>query len=80
MVKRLFEYFLNIRTEEVVRRVLPYLNNSKRIVDIGSGTGLVAKLLSDKGLDVTAVDVVDFHGPRFIKPSLCQLESFGLAK
>ena len=49
-------------------RILPYLKSSKKIVDIGSGTGDVALLLTQRGMDVTPVDVADFHGPRLVKP------------
>lgn len=55
------------RSSVVVQRVIPYLKNSKKIVDIGSGTGDVALLLQKRGHNVTPIDVEDFHGPRLVK-------------
>lgn len=56
------------RAETVVSRVKPYLLSSKKIVDIGSGSGYVSSLLKSLGKDVTPVDVADFHGPRILQP------------
>ena len=55
------------RLQIVVDRISPYIVNSKKIIDIGSGTGDVALLLEKGGKKVTPVDVGDFHGPRLVK-------------
>lgn len=52
----------------VVGRVLPYIKRSKRIVDIGCGTGHVAALLMKKGKEVVSVDVSDKSLVSTIKP------------
>ena len=68
MVGNIIQKFLRKRSKTVVSRILPYIRGSKKLVDIGSGTGDVAFLLKKTGYDITAVDVADFHGPRIIKP------------
>ena len=55
------------RSALVVARIWSYIKSSKKIIDIGSGTGDVACLLIERGKRVTPVDVADFHGPRMIK-------------
>lgn len=50
----------------MVNRISPYIKNSKKIIDIGSGTGDVAFILEKGGKKVTPVDVDDFHGPRLV--------------
>ena len=54
------------RSKIVVGRIISYLENSKNILDVGSGPGDVAFLLQKSGKKVTAVDVDDFHGPRLV--------------
>ena len=51
----------------VVERITPYIKQSAKIIDIGSGSGDVALLLQTQGYDITPVDVSDFHGPRLVK-------------
>lgn len=68
MIKSITQKLLRKRSDIVVSRILPFIKNSKKLVDIGSGTGDVAFLLKESGKDVTAVDVADFHGPRMVKP------------
>src|SRR4030042_6446792 len=70
MFKALISKIVRSRSEVVVSRVFPYIKQSKKIIDIGSGTGDVAFLLSSKGKDVTPVDVADFHGPRLVKTTI----------
>lgn len=67
MFDRLFQSLSKSRSGTVVNRILPYINKSKKLIDIGSGTGDVARLLQQQGKNVTAVDVTDYHGPRLIK-------------
>jgi ubiquinone/menaquinone biosynthesis C-methylase UbiE len=68
MLDALIHKIIRKRSEIIVNRVLSYLRDSKKVIDIGSGTGDVAYLLQQHGKDVTAVDVADFHGPRLVKP------------
>lgn len=56
------------RSELVVGRIVPYIKNSKKLIDIGSGTGDVAFLLKKRGFDIMPIDVADFHGPRMVQP------------
>ena len=58
------------RSKIVVDRIFPYIKNSKKIIDIGSGTGNVAFLLQKMGKDVIPVDVTDFHGPRLVETTI----------
>ena len=51
----------------MVNRISPYIINSKKLIDIGSGSGDIALLLQKGGKDITPVDVGEFHGPRFVK-------------
>lgn len=68
MLKNITRSVLRKRSIVVVERVKPYITNSTKILDIGSGTGDVAFLLKNLGKDITVVDVGDFHGPRLIDP------------
>jgi len=67
MFKTLLGKFIRRRSETVVSRIMPYIKNSNKIIDIGSGTGDVASLIKAQGKNITPVDVADFHGPRMIK-------------
>lgn len=68
MINRLIKSIIRKRSLVVVSRVKPYIKNSQKLIDIGSGTGDVAYLLKNQGKDITPVDVSDFHGPRLVKP------------
>ncbi len=68
MFKTILQKILRKRSKLVIGRILSYIRTSKKIVDIGSGTGDVAFLLQESGKDITAVDVADFHGPRMVMP------------
>lgn len=61
---------IRTRSNVVVNRISPYIKNSRKVIDIGSGTGDVASLLIKEGKNVTPVDVGDFHGPRFVKTAI----------
>lgn len=64
----LINKILRKRSEIVFSRINPYIKDSKKLIDIGSGTGDVAYLLKKQGKDITPVDVSGFHGPRLVKP------------
>lgn len=67
MFNALLRKIVRKRSEKVVARISPYIKNSQKIIDIGSGTGDVAYLIKAQGKEITPVDVADFHGPRMIK-------------
>lgn len=67
MLNFLFKKIVRARSRIVIERISPFIKTSKKLVDIGSGTGDIAFLLKKKGKDVTPVDVGDFHGPRLVK-------------
>ena len=56
------------RAKVVVGRVLPYIKHSKKIIDIGCGTGHVADLLTKEGKDITQVDISNKSLVNSIKP------------
>jgi len=56
------------RAKVVVGRVLPYIKHSKKIIDIGCGTGHVADLLTKEGKDITPVDISNKSLVNSIKP------------
>ncbi|MBI3577541.1 methyltransferase domain-containing protein [Candidatus Gottesmanbacteria bacterium] len=45
------------RARVIGERILPYLKNSKTIIDVGCGTGHVTAFLLEKNKDVVAVDI-----------------------
>lgn len=67
---QILKYFVRKRSEIVVSRILPYLKKTDKIIDIGSGTGDVAILLRSRGMDITPVDVDDFHGVRLLETTI----------
>ncbi|KKS80441.1 MAG: Methyltransferase type 11 [Candidatus Beckwithbacteria bacterium GW2011_GWA2_43_10] len=67
MLKTMFRKIVRKRSETVVNRIMPYIRNSNKIIDIGSGMGDVAGLIKAQGKNITPVDVAGFHGPRMIK-------------
>ncbi|MEM9821606.1 MAG: class I SAM-dependent methyltransferase [Bacteroidota bacterium] len=52
---------------EKVQRILPFLQKSERILDIGAGNGLLANQLIKQGYQVTPVDVANLAIPESIK-------------
>lgn len=66
MLNLLIRKIIRTRSSIAVNRISPYIKNSRKLIDIGSGTGDVALLLRSEGKDVTPVDVEDFHGPRLV--------------
>ena len=67
MLNKLITRIVRKRSEIVISRIMPYIKNAKKLIDIGSGTGDVAYLLRKQGKSVTAVDVADFHGSRLVE-------------
>lgn len=66
MVSALIRKIIRTRSNIVVHRIFSYIENSKELIDIGSGTGDIAFLLRKRGKKVTPIDVGDYHGPRFV--------------
>jgi ubiquinone/menaquinone biosynthesis C-methylase UbiE len=54
------------RDETIVNRILDHLKDSKKIVDVGCGSGIVTSLLRAQGKIVTPVDVADYRWRRRI--------------
>ncbi len=50
---------LNLIRDAELHEVLPRLRNAGKILELGGGTGVQAKRLSDAGCDVVSVDVPD---------------------
>ncbi|PIP18472.1 MAG: hypothetical protein COX42_00645 [Parcubacteria group bacterium CG23_combo_of_CG06-09_8_20_14_all_35_6] len=67
MINELISKISRRRSKVVIDRIKPYIKNSSRLIDIGSGTGDIADLLNKQDINITPVDVVDFHGPRLVK-------------
>jgi ubiquinone/menaquinone biosynthesis C-methylase UbiE len=51
--------FLNNRRDVVVDKIVPYLKECDRILDIGCGGGHIAKSLKDANYSVIALDIVN---------------------
>jgi ubiquinone/menaquinone biosynthesis C-methylase UbiE len=52
---------VTLRTDEVGRKVAPFLEPEMQVLDLGAGTGLVSQWLSDRrGIRPTLVDVVEY--------------------
>lgn len=47
------------RIDAILGKIIPYLQKGDRVLDIGSGSCVVAKRLKDSGYEVTLLDVVD---------------------
>jgi len=60
VLQRMFED-LNGRGEMIYTYLKPHLRNGVRILDIGTGPGIIAKALHDKHFPVTAQDIGDFR-------------------
>jgi len=56
------------RAKLVIGRVLPYIKHSKKIVDIGCGTGHVTDFLIKEDKDITPVDISNKSLVSSIKP------------
>src|SRR5262245_41188461 len=49
--------FLHVIRDHEILTILPHLTPGGRILEIGGGTGYQAKLLADRGFDVSAIDL-----------------------
>jgi len=45
--------------DKKLRNVLPYLNTTEQLIDIGSGNGMITHTLRQKGFSCTPMDVAD---------------------
>jgi len=66
--KALLDRILQKRAEDIVKRLSVYLNKQDKILDLGSGSCHIAKLLQTKGYDVTAVDIKNSSFFEDLKP------------
>lgn len=58
------------RARELVKRFAGWIPAGAQVVDIGSGVGLIAQTLHDRGIHVTPVDVRDFSLSQHMQPRL----------
>jgi len=63
-----FERWGKIWVNKKVKPFLPYLNEGDKILDIGSGNGLVAYTLREARYEVTPLDVADLSYEESVKP------------
>ncbi len=63
-----FEHWGKTWVNKKVKPFLPYLNKNDKILDVGSGNGLVAHTLRKAGYDVTPLDVADLSYEESVKP------------
>ncbi len=47
------------RANLIFKRIYPFIKNSKTVIDIGCGEGLISHLLKKKGKNVASVDIAD---------------------
>lgn len=47
------------RARKVLRDILPFIDNSKKVVDVGAGNAFISELLVEDGLSVHPIDVAD---------------------
>lgn len=67
-IPKIIEEFAQKRAMLVVGRVLPYIKHTKKVIDIGCGTGHVANLLTTHEKEITPVDVSNKGLVSTIKP------------
>ena len=59
---------IELRNEEIVEKIQPFIGKRKKMIDIGSGTGHTALSLIGMGHKVTCVDVEDMNVFEETKP------------
>jgi len=62
------------RAKNIVSRILPFLEQSQTVIDIGSGTCNITELLIRKGKKVTPVDIQNLSVTRGIIPIIYEGE------
>ena len=68
--KRLVYQISELRAKDVVEHIKEYLDKGDYILDIGSGTCNVCKILSKKGYRIQALDVQNLSFVQGIKPDI----------
>jgi SAM-dependent methyltransferase len=58
------------RARQLVDRIAGWIPTGAQVIDIGSGVGLIAQMLHERGLNVTPVDVRDFSLSPRMRPLL----------
>ena len=61
-------YFYRNEMNYKLRRILPNIKITDRILDLGSGNGCLTTVLTNRGYNVTAIDVVDKSNGKCAKP------------
>lgn len=56
------------RARVMVKRILPFLNKNKAILDLGCGRGIISETLLKEGLKVTPLDVQDLSFVERVRP------------
>jgi SAM-dependent methyltransferase len=68
LVTGLTDSYVNWRVADDCRRFQPYLPDHSSILDIGTGSAMVYKMLRERGYDITGIDVADLSVYPEIKP------------
>jgi 23S rRNA A1618 N6-methylase RlmF len=64
----LTDAYASWRITDDCQRMSPYLQNCRTILDIGTGSAMVYKVLRERGYDITGIDVADLSVYPEIKP------------
>lgn len=55
--RRVFEDVSHNRVEDILRKITPHIDTKKKILDIGSGTGMISHRLKSEGYLIKCVDI-----------------------
>jgi len=69
-VKACVDGYVSKRMYDDYRRMEPYLKDSKTILDIGVGMGMMYKIFSSRGYQVQGVDVTDLSIYPDVRPTI----------